>query len=696
MSAFENCEVAMNYSQLRKFAANQRRLLLSCGSEKSAYCGFMRLCGTAIADRNALKELISLPVELRCAFFCEKCRQLAAKYGGIFSLYGELPMPPQLFAAGGTAAELLELPAELFSDIGILGWLHQYYNEPYRSEIAVGLKKSKRLEPHKTAAATQIFTPEPIVRYMVENTLVRCLRSHGFKVGMDELFFGDETKNEQKVAPESITFMDPCAGSGNVLLYAFDVFMEMYRNCGVSDAEAAERILRHNLFGMELDERACAAAETVLRLKAAEYGSFAEPQVYDVSEVAEVVGSLINCDEIEAASEKALKIGQLLKKKYTIIATNPPYLARASMNTELSEYIAKNYGEFSADMFSVFIVRCMELSAKNGYLGFLVPSTWLFLRSYEKLRRRIYADCTIQTLIHFEYSAFADATVPLCAFTMKNSENCGKGTYLRLSDFKGGMEVQMQKCAEALADKSCQYRFEADTKDFLRIPYAPAAYWFGRGLLRAFEGKLLGDIIPVKEGLITGDNDHFLRRWYEVASHKTAFSVSQNKKWYLIDKGGEFRKWCGNMEFVVNWENDGAEIKSFCDEKGRLRSRPQGLMYNFKSSVSWSQITSGELSVRYFDENYMFNVAGTSAFPTSEKQLLLLLGLLNSNTAAELARVLNPTMNMNPGDLARLPLPDLPEDCTEAEELVRENICLCRDDWNSFETAFGFRRHPLL
>lgn len=685
----------MDHSVLKKFAACQRNLLLAESDEKSAYAGFMRLCAATAADRGIAAEMLSKPQELRRAFFTEKCSQLAEVYGGIFSLYGELTVPPQLLADGGTAAELLEM-GDIFRDRAVLGWLHQYYNEPYRREIAVGLKSSKRLSADKIAAATQIFTPEWIVRYMVQNTVIRYVRSHGTEADKGELYFSDDEKSEKTVRIEDIRLIDPCMGCGNILLYAFDVFMEFYREKGFSERNAAENVLKYNLFGLELDEHACAAAETVLRLKAAEYGASAVPQVYDFSGVSESIGSLINSGELVGNSHKTANIGKLLEQKYAIIVTNPPYLGRSAMNAELSAYVGRNYADFGADLFSVFMVRCMEMCEKGGYLGFLTPSTWLFLQSYEKLRRRLYAECSLQTLLHFEYSAFDDATVPLCAFTLKNAENCGKGTYLRLTDFKGNMELQRKKCLEAIQDRSCSYRYEADTSDFLNIPSAPAAYWLSRNMLRCFCGELLGDKVPVKEGLITGDNDRFLRRWYEVDKNKVAFSVSYKKKWFMLDKGGEYRKWFGNREYVVNWENDGEEIRNFRDDKGKLRSRPQGLDYNFRPSVSWSQITSGELSVRYFDENFMFNVAGTSAFPYDERQLLILLGLLNSRVASELARVLNPTLNMNPGDLARLPLPAFPEETAEAETLIRENIRLCSDDWNSFETSCEFRRHPLV
>ncbi len=684
----------MGISALKKFAVRQRWLLLEKNDEKSAYIGFMRLCAAVAADRGFIVGLMSEPQEKRRDFFIEKCSHLAELYGGLFSLYGDIPVPEQLFSEGGASEEIIALGDGAFRNISALAWLHQYYNEPCRSGIAVGLKSSKRLSADKIAAATQIFTPEWIVRYMVQNTLMRFARSHGYGIGGEFCIGGDTAGNTVRV--EDIKLIDPCLGCGNVLFYAFDVFMELYRSCGCDDKTAAENTLRYNLFGLELDERACAAAETSLRLKAAEFGASAAPQVFDFAGVNGCIGSLTNGDELEVTDDKTAKIGQILKQKYTIIVTNPPYLGKSAMNCELSEFTNRYYGGCNADLFSVFMVRCIEMCEKGGYIGLLTPSTWLFLQSYEKLRRRIYSGCSIQSLIHFEYSAFDDATVPLCAFTLRNVSDCGKGVYLRLSGFKGDMEFQRQKCLEAINEKNCGYRFEADTADFLNIPTAPAAYWLSKAMIRSFCGDKLGERVPVKEGLITGDNDRFLRRWYEVEKNKTAFSVSRDKKWYMLNKGGDYRKWYGNREYVVNWENDGDGIRNFRDDKGKLRSRPQGLGYNFIPSVSWSQITSGELSVRYYDENFMFNVAGTSAFPSDGEELLLLLGLLNSRAASELSRVLNPTLNMNPGDLARLPLPVFPADCDAEKATIRENIRLCKADWDSFETSYEFRRHPLV
>lgn len=686
----------VDYQQLKRFSAQARAQLLAVGSEEQAYSGIMRLAAFTLADRRELEAVMAAPEKLRSALFKKKCRQLADKYGGIFDKYGELPVPPQLLADGGTAAELLSLPQELFCGEEAIGWIHQYYNEPYRNEIAVGLKKSRRLSGEKIAAATQLFTPEWVVRYMVQNTLGRYLAESGYGLKKGELTFPFEAKSLNRAKAEDIKLIDPCMGSGNVLLYAFDVFVELYRSLGYSPKIAAEKTLENNLFGLELDQRACAAAETALRIKAVKYGADLRPQVYDFKGVSEVVGSLSSEKELSDSSSKGAIIGRLLGQKYAVVVTNPPYLASSAMNEELSSYIRKNYPEYAADLFSAFMARCLKMTENSGYLGFLTPATWLFIQSYEKIRRKIFGACTLQTLIHFEYSAFDDATVPLCSFTIKNAREEGKGVFLRLTDFKGGMEAQHEKVKGSLAAEVCNYRFEADTRYFLTVPSAPAAYWLGHNMLRAFQGKALGDIVDIREGFISGDNDRFLRRWYEVSSSKTAFVVSGDKKWYLLDKGGGCRKWYGNREYVVNWENDGFEIKHFTDENGKLRSRPQGLAYNFRPSISWSQITSGAFSVRYFDESFMFNVAGTSAFPEGERLLLMLLGLLNSKAAAEFAAVLNPTMNMNPGDMARLPLPEGELHDEEAEGLVRENMELCRADWDSFETSYDFKRHPLL
>ncbi|MCR5601455.1 MAG: N-6 DNA methylase [Ruminococcus sp.] len=686
----------MDNSVLKKFAAKARSVLLKNSSEECAYFGFMRLCSLFSIDVSAVYGILSVPEKLRSALFREKCGQLEEIYGGIFSLKSELPVPPQLLADGGTAAELLRLPRDFFGSISVLGRLHQYYNEPYRNEIAVGLKNSKRLSSDKIAAATQIFTPEWVVKYMVQNTLTRYLREHSCDVGDGEYIIGGETADRTNLCPEEITFIDPCMGSGNILLYAFDVFMELYRSCGYSDKTAAEKVLCCNLYGLELDERVCAVAETALRFKAQQYGADVLPQVCDFSGISDTAGSLLKAEQIADISSKAAVVRKLLSRKYTVVVTNPPYLGKPAMNTELSAFVRENYNDYSADIFSVFAARCMDMLEQGGYLGLLTPATWLFLQSYEKMRLRIYSECSVQTLIHFEYSAFDDATVPLCAFTANMGRSSSKGTYLRLTDIKGGMELQRQKVLEAAFDKESPYRYEADADVFRDIPSAPAAYWLGKAALQAFSGTKLGEVFAVREGLITGDNDRFLRRWFEVDQNKTAFKYSPDKKWYLLNKGGEFRRWYGNREFVVNWENDGEEIKNFRDNNGKLRSRPQGLNYNFHPSVSWSQITNGGFSVRYFDENFMFNVAGTSVFPENEKQLLMLLGLLNSCVVSELSRVLNPTLNMNPGDIARLPLPDIPDECTEAEKLIRENIRFCRDDWDSFETAYDFRRHPLI
>ncbi len=491
MSAFGNCEEnKVDISLLKKFAMNARSELMAESDEKTAYFGFMRLCSLHMAEPSFVAELLSTAEELRSALFKEKCRQLGSRFDGIFSLSPELPVPPQLLADGGTAAKLLCLGGEYFGSDMVLGQLHQYFNEPYRQEIAVGLKNSKRLSGDKVAAATQIFTPEWVVRYMVQNTLVRYIRRCGHDIAEGELSFG-ASLGSKRIAPEEIKLIDPCMGSGNVLLYAFDVFMELYRSCGCTDKEAAEKILTHNLFGLELEPRACSLAETALRMKAARYGADTAPQVHDFSGVNETVGALINSDELSEQDSKSAIIGRLLRQKYDIIVTNPPYLGKPAMNTELRDYVCGNYGDYCADLFSAFMAKSVEMLKNGGYMGFLTPATWLFLQSYEKLRWLILTECPISTLIHFEYSAFDDATVPLCAFTAVRDSSQSVGIYVRLADIRGDMEQQRRSVIAAAGDAECSCRFRADASKLAALPTAPIAYWLGEPVLRAFDGTAL-------------------------------------------------------------------------------------------------------------------------------------------------------------------------------------------------------------
>ena len=361
----------------------------------------------------------------------------------------------------------------------------------------------------------------------------------------------------------------------------------------------------------------------------------------------------------------------------------------------MKEFINRHYKDYAGDLFSVFIYRNLLLCQPGGYCGFMSPFVWMFIKTYQNLREYIIQNATITTLIQMEYSAFEEATVPICSFVLKNSSAGEKGLYFRLSEFKGGMEVQRQKVLEAIADPDCGYFYEAQQSNFSKIPGSPVAYWVSEKLFSAFATyPSLNDYAIPRQGLITGDNDRFLRFWFEVSRIKTSFEKQVGRKWYPINKGGEYRRWYGNQEYVVNWESNGKEISNFVDDRGKLRSRPQNLIYNFQKSISWSLVTSGGFSVRFYPETFMFNVAGISCFPNHH--LYYLLGLLNSNLVENITRILNPTLNMNAGDVGKIPVKIDTKKESMVENIVLIAINTSSNDWYSYETSWDFKRHPLI
>lgn len=680
--------MSANHAQLKKFAARTRELLLAAVDENSAYFSFMRLCAVKFASPDIFARLSELSVLERQLEFPLICGDLAEKYGGVFNnVFGSVEYPEVLFDD-----IFAEISAITLDGDDILGWLHQYFNEPYRSSLAVGLKKSKRLNSDDIAPATQVFTPDWMVKYLVENTLVRrWYEGGGEKLdGFDSYILGD-IASSPPITPACLTFLDPCAGSGNMLLYAFDVFMAIYRSQGISDNIAADMILRNNLFGLELDRRACAVAVTALRVKAAAYGSEVMPQVFNFSDgnVENFAGSLVEADSCTGGAKA------VLSRKFDAVATNPPYLGHSAMDGRLLDFVQTYYKDYCADLFIAFAVRSSKLVNPDGRLGFLTPYTWLFIRTCEPFRRLILGEKCLDTLVQMEYSAFNSAVVPLCMFTFANSAADRVCRFLRLADFKGDMDYQRLMMMRGITDSGCGYSYTARAADFLAIPTAPLIYWLSDSFRRIFALSPLSETAEVREGLITGDNDRFLRRWFEVSAEKAAFVRNIGKKWFPLNKGGDFRRWYGNRDFVINWENGGEEIRNFRDKNGRLLSRPQNVEYNFHRAVSWSALTSGRFSVRYYDENFMFNVAGSCAFSTDFSHLLWLLALLNSKVTAVLTEALNPTMNMNAGDTARLPVPKYRHE-PHIQQLAEECISLSKQDWDSFETSSEFRKHPLI
>ncbi len=680
-------------------------------------------------DRNRVAEYIekSQNDDLYSYLLLTQCGELKGVIPEIFdsAAHIELLRPNNLLRTDSVPYHMVtEIPEEDWLDkeanstVQIIGWLYQYYISEKHNEV-VNINKSV-VDEKDIPAATQLFTTDWVVQYMVDNSLGRYWieRNPDSKLA-EKLYYFVTPKDGQiryineRVSPTELTIMDPCVGSGHVLVYAFDVLMEIYKEQGYTERDAAAAIVEHNLFGLDVDERAVQLANLAVMMKARKYdrrffGRGIRPRIMQTRTCGEPAnaGSLLLVKELGAKpveqDEFNLFVGEdaldwefrnLLHQKYTAVVTNPPYLNK--YHPALKKYVLDNFKDYSGDLFSVFVYRNLLLCKPEGYCGFMTPFVWMFIKTYEKLREFIIQNKSIATLIQMEYSAYEEATVPICSFVLKNGKENTNGLYFKLSDFKGGMEVQRQKVREALENKDCGYFYKASAANFSKIPGSPIAYWVSNQLFDIFQNyPSLEAYASPKQGLITGDNDRFLKYWYEVSTLHISFERNSGLKWVPINKGGEFRRWYGNQEYVVNWGNNGFEILNFKDEKGKLKSRPQNLSYNFRESLSWSLVTSGGFSVRYFPDYFMFNVAGISCFPS--KHLNYILGLLNTNITSNITQILNPTINMNAGDVAKVPIVISDKDEPNIDCLVIEIKGISRNDWDSYETSWDFKRHPLV
>lgn len=406
--------------------------------------------------------------------------------------------------------------------------------------------------------------------------------------------------------------------------------------------------------------------------------------------------------ELREKINPLIKLAKIIQNKYNIVVTNPPYMNNSVMSLNLKNYIQENYKSVKSDLFSSFIIRNSFYGNEDSYLGFMTPYVWMFISSYEDLRKYIIEKINISSLIQLEYSALEEATVPICSFVLNNKNSDINGTYFRLTDFTGGMQIQEIKYLDILNNNS-EYKFIKNAKDFLNIPGSPIAYWISNSFSEIFEkGESLGKIAQVKQGLATSDNNRFLRKWYEVNINNTflnSSSVEESKKssvkWFPYNKGGEFRKWYGNNDYVVNWKNDGYEIKNVKDENGKLRSRPQNTDYYFRKSITWSLISSANIAFRSKPFGHIFDVAGMSCFPKDEDYYYLL-GFNNTKIVRHIMKFIAPTLNFQVGDIAKIPIIYSDKYKEKINSLVEENISILKEDWNSFEASWDFITHPLI
>lgn len=688
--------------------------------------------------------------------------------------YKSLLMPNNLLREDSVIGRMItDIDEDSWNDqVQIIGWLYQYYN----SELKDVVMKKKSYTKDDIPAATQLFTPDWIVRYMTENSLGRLwLDGHpdfdhskwkyyleGAEQEPEVLEQLKKIREEHaKLKPEDIKIIDPCMGSGHILVYAFDVLMDIYRDSGYTDRNAAKSILENNIYGLEIDERAYHLAYFALMMKARNYnrrilskdtkvnileirepmgvlkeeydhylGDYTKLSHYLVNEFAEAkeLGSIINLsctleqleglegylnslksssmnqdmisdteiDEIKELLSSLIRQAKLLVQKYDVVITNPPYMPPFSIQ---KKYVQKNYPDSKSDLFAIFIEKCHELTKKNAYQAMITMHSWMFLSSFEKLRKKLLKDNTIVNMAHLGARAFEDIggeVVQTTAFVFSNAyvKNY-QSNFKRLVDFNS----QDAKKIEYLKGANL---FVSSAINFDKIPGSPIAYWVSSKLFSAFQdGRPLSAVAKPCVGLQTADNGRFLRLWYEVCCSNVTFdckscedSIRAGTRWFPYNKGGEFRKWYGDNDYVVNWENNGYEIKNFKDEKGKLRSRPQNTQFYFNESASWSKISSGPISFRYKPSGFIFDVAGTSIFSENNKQLIYILGLCNSNVIMNVLKAMSPTLNYEVGQIATLPFMMANEH--EVNIFTNDSVRLSKEDWDSFETSWDFMMHPLV
>lgn len=651
--------------------------------------------------------------------------------------------------------------------VQIVGWLYQYYNDERKNEVINIYKGTVKKED--IPAATQLFTTDWVVRYMVDNSLGRYwIERHPESKLAEKLEFFVTPKNgeinhiDEFIKPEDVKFLDPCMGSGHILVYAFDVLMEIYKESGYTERDAAAMIVQNNLIGLDIDDRASQLAYFAVMMKARSYdrrflSRGIKPNVLAIKESnrmgavvrdeltadaemnaisrylvdtfrdAKELGSIITvepkdydgymayldgCDgqgqlTMEDADWlqntrpmlKALaRQAKVLAAKYPVVCTNPPYLNK--IEDRLKTFVTENYKDYSGDLFSVFTYRNLMSCKQDGYCGYMTPFVWMFIKTYEKLREFIIQSKSITTLVQMEYSAFEEATVPICSFVLKNGKATENGLYFKLSDFRGGMEVQKQKVLEALADKNCGYFYEADQSNFSKIPGSPVAYWLSDTIFRSFEFNPASDYGRAQKGLDTCDVNRFVRNWYEVLNSKIGFTTANTEmtltmqnKWYPYAKGGEYRKWYGNIDAVVLWENDGYELRHYFTADGKLKSRPQNTDDYFKELITWSAITSGKPSMRYIN-HCIYGGGGTAYVPFGNLQYTL--ALFNSKLAVMYLDVISPTLNYEAGHIMSIPFKYDDSKETEISSRAQNAINIEKDDWDSYETSWDFKRNPLI
>lgn len=703
--------------------------------------------------------------------------------------YKEILFPEGLLAKDSFLREMTDvtnIPESDWEQVEIIGWLYQFYISEKKDQVFADLKKNIKITKENIPAATQLFTPHWIVRYMVENSLGRIwLTSYpDSKLKSEWKYYMEEAEQEEGVRkkledirysninPEEVTFLDPCCGSGHILVYAFDVFYDMYLEKGYINHEIPKLILEKNLFGLDIDDRAAQMASFAVMMKAREksrrvFGqgiklnicsiqesNWITDEIIDVvvdkkasqvvqkaqKETLELIrnafinaknyGSILKINSVDldfldqrlslfaneyeyegdlleriSTSEAVERIPglilqlKMMSRKYDVVCTNPPYMGSNGMNADLSEYLKRNYPDTKSDMSTAFMEQAFSFCKQSGMMSMINIPVWMFLSSYEKLRKNIIRNKTIINMLHLGRGVFG-SDFGTTAFVIMNTKiKYYTAIYRKLYQKHGAVDSVERK--EQWFFERMGY-FSSKQDDFTMIPGNPISYWTNSNIRSIFnEHPSLHQVGAARQGLATGSNDKFLRLWHEVDINKIGFNLTSGEnarnskmKWFPCNKGGEFRKWYGNNRHIVNWENDGYEMKNFKDEKGKVRSRPQNQDYYFKEGLTWSTLTSAALSVRYTPAGFIFETKGSMYFANDERNLFYILGYLNSKLVDYLIKIISPTIDYHEGPLGNLPIVFDEVDCIS--QIVKNNVSIAKEDWDRFETSWDFKSHPLI
>ncbi|MFH0725173.1 MAG: BREX-1 system adenine-specific DNA-methyltransferase PglX [Pseudomonadota bacterium] len=689
--------------------------------------------------------------------------------------YTELLMPDDLLSGNSILAYTREaMTPDACRDVEVIGWLYQFYISEKKDEVFDGLKKNKKITPENIPAATQLFTPHWIVRYLVENSLGRLWmlnRPNSGLIDRMEYYIKPEEAETDFLRiskPEELKVCDPACGSGHMLTYAFDLLHAIYEEEGYEPAEIPEKILTHNLYGIEIDERAGELAAFALTMKARakhrrffskkiapnicvleniwfnegelksymdfvgwdlftaplqttlrqfeeadNFGSLIRPAVRDVAWVLKTlkeknVSGQIFLSKTHPKVLRVLQQADYLSPKYHVVIANPPYMGGKGMNGRLGAWLKDNYPDVKSDLFSAFVIRITEIALTGGFVGMMTPFNWMFLSSFEKLRTRILNNFTLTNLVRPEFHAFFDsAYVTICGFTLfLRSSPSHKGAFIDLQKFYG-VDIQPVKALEAIKNPDCGWFYRASAADFKKIPGSPIAYDMPEKLLKQYSKRpLIKDFVDAKSGQNTGDNNRFVRYWFEVNYSNIGFGTenledteNDHPKWYPYNKGGEFRKWYGNFENVVNWAQNGREIKEYAIQRnngGHWSRYIQNLDYMFREGITWTFISSSHFGAIYTPHGHLFDYAGCSAFPKN-KSVQKYIGYFCSGIAQYILKFMNPTLNLQPGNVGTLPEPEIQSEVLDSlDRDVDQLIELSRKSWDSMERSWSFLKNPLI